>query len=358
MTKAAPELANRESELTDTEKDALRQFVYQPQRASANYVQAAKAMRDNGIKMGCVLDKYIIPARPGKVTAVLGRPGMGKTSYMAAIGKAQAKEIVRLGLQDKEYVAFVTWETPVEELEAFFQELDGYNVSDLAWGRVPDDALIEASIKRPELPIWTIGNSITETSIESDPMIVEKVYRAIVAIYKEYGLKPRVILADYIQKIPIERAADKIDKVSRAVAMIRRLSVALSTPVFLGCQARQVVDDRDRPIPTMRDAEWSSTILQDADCAISVWRPIRTFLPSERPTIEVPHRSGNHYTNDDNLMVVRLLKQRWESGSGEWAINMDMSTLEISDRVLVDISNLGEQLPPPGELDSFAPLLQ
>lgn len=343
--------------LTSADKNVLEQFVYPPQRATANYVKAAKEMKTNGVKFGCVLDNHIIPARPGKVFAILGRPGMGKTSFMAAVAKQEAKNIVKQGRQNKEYIAFITWETPVEELEAFFQDTETFNVTDLAWGKVPDEEIIRASISRPGIPIWTIGSSINDTNISSEPMIVESVYQAIIAIYKEYGMTPRAIFCDYIQKIPIKKSADRSEKVARAVAMIRRLTVTLGTPAFVGCQARQVVDDRDRPIPTMRDAEWSATILQDADAAISIWRPSRTFGVDERPTIEVPYKSGQYYANNDRLLVVKLLKQRWESGSGEWALSMDMSTLKIDDLVQVPISEIDGHFPSATEKDAFKPLV-
>jgi hypothetical protein len=82
----------------------------------------------------------------------------------------------------------------------------------------------------------------------------------------------------------------------------------------------------------MRDAEWSAAITQDADTVVGLWRPIRTHDITEHEYIKV---GDSYYRNSVELMVIKLLKQRWESGTGVFAANMDMSTLGISDATSV-----------------------
>lgn len=310
-------------------EDELMNYIHPPQRASNGYVKLATELTEGrGVKFGFNIDDAIIPARPGKVFDVIARPGHGKTSLMLAMATNEAKEIARRGESDETYVGYVTWETPVEELDAFLQDMPGYTVTDLAWGRVPVSEIRKNSIKRVNLPIWLFGMSLYGSSFRSKPFTIETLYDSIEHIYKKYGKKPSALFLDYIQRIPVPNERERYMQVTAATHMVRKLSVEAKTPIFLGVQANQRIDDRGSPIPTMRDAEWSAAITQDADTVVGLWRPIRTHDITEHEYIKV---GDSYYRNSVELMVIKLLKQRWESGTGVFAANMDMSTLGISD---------------------------
>jgi hypothetical protein len=99
-------------------------------------------------------------------------------------------------------------------------------------------------------------------------------------------------------------------------------------PGIAGVQASRDVDDYANPIPTMADAQWSSAIEQTADKQIAVWRPIKTHDPAKHPTIEL---GGIDYLNDEHLLVIRLLKQRFERGYGTFAVRFEPQTLQVED---------------------------
>lgn len=309
----------------------LNQFIHTPQRASAGYVKLATELTEGrGVKFGFNIDEKVIPARAGKVFDLIARPGHGKTSLMVAMAVNEAKEVARRGETDDTYVGYVTWETPVEEIDAFLQDMPGYSVTDLAWGRVPVEEIRKNSIKRVNLPIWLFGSSLYGSSFRQPPFTIEKLYDSIEFIYKKYGKRPSALFLDYIQRIPVPNEKERYMQVTSATHMVRRLSVEAKTPIFLGVQANQRIDDRGSPIPSMRDAEWSAAITQDADTVVGLWRPIRTHDPHEHEHIKIDNK---YYTNNEKLMVIKLLKQRWESGTGTFAADMDMSTLRIRDAV-------------------------
>ena len=309
----------------------LGQYIHTPQRASNGYVKLATDLTEGrGVKFGFNIDNSIIPARPGKVFDIIARPGHGKTSMMLAMAVNEAREIVRRGEENETYVGFVTWETPVEELDAFLQDMPGYSVTDLAWGRVPVPEIRKNSIKRVNLPVWLFGMSLYNSTFRSPPFTVERLYDSIEHIQKKYGKKPSALFLDYIQRIPVPNERERYMQVTSATHLVRTLSVEAKTPIILGVQANQRVDDKGSPYPSMRDAEWSAAITQDADTVVSLWRPVRTHNKAENEYIKI---DGRYYRNDDKLMVMKLLKQRWESGTGTFVADMDMSTLQISDAV-------------------------
>jgi hypothetical protein len=82
------------------------------------------------------------------------------------------------------------------------------------------------------------------------------------------------------------------------------------------------------PIPSLASAQWASAIEQEADKQIGLWRPRKTHSDIDNPTVKV---NGTDYTNDEDLFVVKLLKQRFERGFGVWAIRFKPQTLEVYD---------------------------
>ena len=249
------------------------------------------------------------------------------TSLGGTMVRKEAARIKAAGLDDKLYAAHISWEQPVEELEAMYQ-LAGYSITEMAWGNVPVEEVIAGSLKRPGLPVWLFGDSIYSTNLNTPPMTIEYVYDAITAIDKEWHMRPSFLFFDYIQDIPVPDERDRYMQVSSAMRKVKRLATQVPCPIALGVQANQRTDDYAEPIPTMRDTEWASVIAQKADTIIALWRPIRTWLPIHKPSITI---GGIERKNDDLLFVIKLLKQRFGKGYGIWSVQFDMDKLEISD---------------------------
>jgi hypothetical protein len=225
-------------------------------------------------------------------------------------------------------VIYVSWEQTAEEIEAFFQSGGDYSSSDLAWGRVSLDTVRRKAIKRVHLPVWIVGESNRHAGVKRPEMTVDYVYTAIEALVSDHGLRPALMCLDYLQKIPIENQRERNQQVTEAANRTKQLAMRVGCPVLVGVQAGRGVDDYKNPIPTMADAQWSSAIEQNADKQLAVWRPIRTFDPADRPTVKI---AGVEYSNDEDLFVIRLLKQRFDAGFGTWAVRFRPQTLEMFD---------------------------
>jgi replicative DNA helicase len=319
--------------------------VHTPAETSSNYVRFAKEITAHpGLKLGGQLDKFIIPIRPGRKLGLIARPGHGKTTYGGYLVNSEAQRIVVAGETDQRYAAHVSWEQPVEELEAMYQHSVGYGVTDVAWGRVPMDKVVKTAIERPKLPVWLFGDSLYKSTLDTPPMTVQNVYHAIQAIWKEWGMLPSVLFLDFIQNIPVPAEKDRYMQVSSAMRLVTRLAVQAKCPIVVGIQANQRTDDYKTPIPTMRDAEWSAVIGQLADALLALWRPVKSFLPSQEPYITI---EGVDYPNNDNLFVIKLLKQRFEKGHGIWAQHLNPNTLVMKDYELktVDVTDLSDDIP-------------
>ncbi len=314
---------------------ARRFFLHDPASLTRSYVDWARRLQsDPGITYGCVLDKHVIPLHPGDLMAIVARPGHGKTSFMAYMARKTALDIVKRGMSEKECVVYVSWEQTVEEIDALFQSGGDYSSSDMAWGRVPMDKIEQKAVKRVNLPVWSFGESKRHEGIARPRMTVDYVYESIEAMYEEFKIKPVLMCLDYVQIMPTD-GRDRTSQVHEAINEAKQLAVRMGLPIVIGVQAGRKVDDYHDPIPTMADAQWSSSIEQVADKQISLWRPSRTHDPEDKPTIDV---GGHAYKNDESLLIIKLLKQRFDQGFGAWAVRFKPQTLEMWDYQTVPLN--------------------
>lgn len=252
--------------------------------------------------------------------------------------KREAIRILRDGEEKNRYAAHISWEQSVEELEAMYQESTGYGVTDVAWGRVPIDSVVKNSLKRPSMPVWLFGDSLYKSTLDTPPMTVEAIYNSIQGIWKTWGLKPSVLFFDYIQDIPVPHEKERYMQVSSAMRLVSRLAIQVQCPVIIGIQANQRTDDKKVPMPDIRDAEWSAVIGQKLDVLLSLWRPIRTHNPLDPMAEPTIHVNGADFDINENLIVIKLLKQRFEKGHGIWAQHFDPNALTLRDYRMVNLN--------------------
>ena len=308
---------------------ARRFFMHSPDAVSKSYVEWARKLKsDPGVTYGGVLDKHIIPLHPGDLMTVVARPGHGKTSFLAHMAKRAALDIVKRGAQEKECVVYVSWEQTIEEIDSLFQSGKDYSSTDMAWGRVPMEKIEANSIKRISLPIWPFGESKRHEGSSRPRMTIDYVYEAVEAMQEDYGRRPVLMCLDYIQNIPVDSRRNKTEQVDEAANGAKELAVRQGLRVVAGVQASRDVDSYREPIPTMKDAQHSSSIEQISDKMVGIWRPYKTLDPDTTPTIDV---GGRVCQNVPGLFVVRLLKQRFDQGYGTWPLHFKPETLELSD---------------------------
>jgi hypothetical protein len=224
------------------------------------------------------------------------------------------------------FLGAVSWEQPIEEIEAFFQSGEHYNSTDLAWGRVSLDKVREQSIKRVNLPIWLVGHSLKDADKRKPPMTVEMVYESLRAMRYDFDYEPVLVCLDYLQNIPVPGTKERTQQVTEATIQAKHLAMEIGVPIIGGVQASRDTDKRGGQIPTMADAQWSSAIEQTADKQVALLRPSKIMAAGEMMEV------GEHeYKVDDSLLVIKLLKQRLEKGFGVWAVHFEPHTLAMRD---------------------------
>jgi len=236
----------------------FRALVHSPSDLSAEHLAWAESIQTGqGIRWGIpAIDRVVIPMQPGNLTCLIARPGSGKTSLMAYLARHEAAVITARGATD-EAVVYVTWEQSAEELEAFFQTDGTYSISDIAWGRVDLEIMRQRAVKRAKLPIWVIGHGIGRADRRLPRMTPEAVLHAVETMHEDYGVKPSLLLFDYMQIIPVGRADDRVKQVTEVPILIKELNLRIGAPAVVGVQASREVDTRTIKIPELADAQWA-----------------------------------------------------------------------------------------------------
>lgn len=302
-------------------------FIKTPAESNAAFIKYAETIRETpGIDYGCVLDKKVIPLRPGDVLAIVARPGHGKSAFMAYMSRRAAYQIVKQGKEDQEVVLYFSWEQPVEQMEANFQAGSDYSVSDIGWGRADIETVISKSLNRVNLPIWVGGKSLSDANKRQSPMTIDAIYQEIRELKNDYGVVPKLICLDYLQIIPVPGKNDRHTEVTEATYQAKELAMDVGCPIIFGVQAKAAVDSTASKIPGLGDAYYSSAVEHVADKQFGLLKPIKVHEAGRK--IQV---SGHDYTVDDNLLLIKMSKQRMEQGAWTFVVNFDMSRMVMSD---------------------------
>ena len=316
----------------------FRSMLHSPAESSTAYATYYENLtKFPGIKWGISsLDKHMIPLRPGDVMGIIARPGHGKSTLSAYLARKTARDI--LARQSKtECVVYVTFEQSIEEIEAFFQIDEAqYSVTDFAMGKVDKNVVLRGAIKRMNLPVWLVGKSMMKRG-RIPTMTVSNVYRAIQTLEEDNGIKPTLIIIDYIQIVPVEKQSEKVQQVGEAIDRAKtELAMNCGCPVILCVQASRAVDKSKSKIPTAADCQWSSAIEQASDKLFGIWRPIlteKTELNAEKVKVRV---NGNQIDVTSNLLIVKLLKQRFAAAGQIFPLHFAPEYVRLADIELVD----------------------
>jgi len=320
------------------DKTDLRALVHTPSDMALEFIEYAERIRVNpGITWGVPsMDKVTVPMRAGDVIGIIARPGHGKTTMAAYLARKTGKDLMAAGRADSECVIYVSLEQQVEEIEAMFQvEPDGTGITatDIAWGRSDIEELKRRAVKRLSLPVWLMGAS-TIRRRRVPRMTVENIYRTLATIEDDYKIRPALIVLDYVQIIPVERASERMEQVTEAIIRAKSLAQYVGAPMVLCVQAARRVDTYDNKIPAASDCQWASAIEQTADKLIGIWRPSLTEEPGA--TIDI---GKQEIVVTPKLFIVRLLKQRMADAGQTFILNFAPEFARLAD---MELRNIGD----------------
>ena len=313
--------------MTRNEFDA-RNLIHTPAEMMTELVKwAERTKQDPGIKFGIpVIDKRVIPLRPGNLACIIARPGHAKTSLLVYLARQEAQRIIERGTQDTEAVIYTTWEQTSEELTAMLQADPDVNFSDIAWGRADVELVKSRAVKGAGVPVWIIGHGISRAGLNVPRMTPDLVLQAIESMRADHGIRPTLMLFDYLQLIPTRLAKERMQQVTEMPIRLKELAMRVGAPAVAAVQARRDVDSRTPPIPELNDAQWASSIEQTADRVFSLWRPIQTMEKDALVKL-----GDETFTVSSNLMIIRLLKQRGDVGRHTWGMYFDPALMRLAE---------------------------
>lgn len=271
-----------------------------------------------------------MPAVPGDLITILGRPGMGKTLTMIHL----AKRFSTLLKDEKDVVVYATWETLVEEFVGILSSSkSGYSLEDIARGRADLNQIKKALVSILGNGIVVFGQSMENRNNFDPPGLVE--LDQALTYLKEEGYNIRAVLIDYAQAIPglgkrfAESESSKTIAISENINYCKMLGKKHGTPVFLGAQARRDVDEyAGVKFPQMHDGQWTSVLEQASDKIFSITMPVKYMKMGDMIKV-----GGWIYTVNDMTFGIKMLKQRFGpvSNSDTWILMFDPKNLVINE---------------------------
>lgn len=275
---------------------------------------------------------------PGSVTAVVGRPGMGKSLFCKALARAEVERI-RAGDASEQLVVFVTLEEPDQKLTIQLGRLP-FSWRDLRRREIADlpAAKVSAMTANKYLePFWVVRHPGVRGGRVGEPLSCEKVMRAIEVIASDYGKRPTLVVLDYLQLLKGEgqpyTIKAKTEHVMAASAGALMMARNLGVAVVMAVQASREADSRRPPLPVLSDMQWASAIEQDCDIILGLCRPAAIPAVQEKIRTEGIARmpvAGEERTVTDSLMMLGVIKARDDGCAGrQYALYLDPVTLDL-----------------------------
>ncbi len=272
---------------------------------------------------GLPIFDQLVTIAPQTVTVFAGRPQHGKSLWLKILAK-RARDAIEAsgGYERGERVFYVTLEEPGAKLGI---QMGGVTASfrDVIRG--------QADYERTKLEAAYIAKTMRSVVLVEHPGIIDggiapaisaaMVIRAIERAAIDDGLKPTMILLDYLQLMRADGSGQsvqtKTEHVTAASNGAVRLSRVFNCPVIMAVQAGREVDRRVLKVPSMADMQWASSIEQDADTVIGLWRPwVDHALDVRNGTADPVTIDGIDLTITESLMVIGISKTRNDSSGG------------------------------------------
>ena len=234
---------------------------------------------ESGITAGCSSGFYEFDQihgafMPGTLTAIAGRPGMGKTTFAMNVAQNIAKR--------KEMVLFYSIEMSAEELACRMLSTETEIPNNFIY-RNPERLTIEQKnviaskadkLKKATIKIIDDGRQ-TVSSIRSTAKKI--------AQENDIGF----IVVDYLQILTAEskeQARDNVKFYAEACRDLKILSKELMVPVVILSQLSRANENNSDKRPTLNALRGSGGIEENVDSVVFMYRP--SYYESEKPEIE------------------------------------------------------------------------
>ncbi len=258
------------------------------------------------------LDGILRGMKPEDLLIAAGRPGMGKSAFLATVALNLARQGKRVGVWSLE----MSGATITQRLLAM---VSGIALTDIIDGKLTDEQwyeYVKAVAEMDRLGIY----------IDDKPGLTPlqlRVSARRIANQKRLDL----VLVDYLQLMEPAGAgsqkATRNDEVSYISRQLKLCARELHIPVMAAAQLSRAVESRQDKRPLLSDLRDSGSIEQDADVVMFLYRDDYYNEFSERPNqvdvIVSKHRNGP--TGVANLFFKKELTQLANLRKTTWALD-------------------------------------
>lgn len=244
-----------------------------------------------GITSGFLdVDQLLDGFRPGDLSLVAGRPGMGKTSFLLAVALHVTR---RLGKRTLFFNLEMDGEQLVQRILSAMTRIDSKRIQRRQLSDEEMPRFLESVGRLAETPLL----------IDDDPILTVSKFEAKCRREQlERGVD--FIILDYVQLLESERKYN--NKVAEQSEISRRLKLAarsLGVPVLAAAQLSRAVESRKDKRPMLSDLRDSGTWEQDASVVAFLYRdeyyyPDTTLAPNVGEVIIAKNRHGATGTVD------------------------------------------------------------
>jgi hypothetical protein len=268
-----------------------------------------------------IINEYFAPMWAGQVSTVVAQTSHYKTGILDLVARGAAEYLQQTGRENEAIVQVVVEESIEEKGISELGRVSGLSTSEMSVGRVQDwDRLRAAAIEVSGIPVYRIGDSLLNPDM-SNHLYLSNVLRCLRFMQDELKISIALVTLDYLQALPPDPEAMRHNsdqqrrlQVRQDMYRIKKTAKWLNCPLWLGCQAKQLLSGARGQIliPGIYDAEETSSIAQHTDRMLSLWMPKMTHpLGSE---IEYGNLS---FRVTEDLLFIRVTKQKGGLPSGK-----------------------------------------
>lgn len=286
------------------------EIIRAPADMSARHATAGEAMDaliasldepSAGVSCGIIpeLDGLLGYLRPGSVTIVAGRPGMGKT--LAALSYARGAAEAGYGVQ-------------FFSLEMGATELSGRMAADMSFDlpahdRVPYRAIQDRKLSREQRDMVSDAarhlHGLPLSIVDTGSLTIGGLRRAVRSQKRRLaatGRKLDLVMVDYLQLVRPDRpTSSPYDAVSEVSRGLKALAMDEGVALIALAQLSRSVEQRADKRPILSDLRDSGQIEQDADNVLFLLRP-EYYLKDSEPA---DHTSDEHAAWSDKVRRVQ-----------------------------------------------------
>ncbi len=204
------------------------------------------------------LDDALCGLQQATLITIAGRPSSGKTSLALTIAK-------NVAVVDDVTVFIKSYETKAESLsQRIICAMSGINSEKLRKGQLTESEWVQLN---------SAANDFSKLKIKIDDNSkdgVSDIRRKALKIKKENGLG--LIIIDHLTRMPLPKADRHDLRVGAVTSSLSHMANDLEIPVILLSQLNRELEKRDNKRPKMSDLKNSSSIEEDSDVLVFVYR--------------------------------------------------------------------------------------